>query len=85
VVVTVSMSEPASERTSIVVVLAGTHCSTGIHSIVVDRRTVTSRISGTGGASAWRHLGHVVLMASQRSMHAVWKKCAHGSRSTCRW
>jgi hypothetical protein len=46
------MSLPTSERISTVVVLAGTHCITGIHSIVVVRLTMTSRDSGTGGDRA---------------------------------
>jgi len=74
VVVTVSVSLPASDLISTVVVLAGSHCSTGIHAMVVVLLTVTSVCSATGGDSSYRHLGHVVFIPNQRAMQSLWKK-----------
>mmetsp|Transcript_10175 Transcript_10175/g.23789 ORF Transcript_10175/g.23789 Transcript_10175/m.23789 type:complete len:363 (-) Transcript_10175:55-1143(-) len=86
VVVTVSMSLPTSVRTSTVVLLAGTQRTTGTHSMVVVRLTMTPLGSSAGvpsrGATAWRHFGHVRRIPSHLDTQDVWKKCLQGSSST---
>mmetsp|Transcript_44723 Transcript_44723/g.70008 ORF Transcript_44723/g.70008 Transcript_44723/m.70008 type:complete len:210 (+) Transcript_44723:637-1266(+) len=71
VVVTVSISDPTSWRTSTVVVEAGTQCVTGIHSMVVVRVTITCCSSSSGvGDTSYLHLGQVVRIDSQRETHS---------------
>mmetsp|Transcript_40436 Transcript_40436/g.101157 ORF Transcript_40436/g.101157 Transcript_40436/m.101157 type:complete len:284 (-) Transcript_40436:67-918(-) len=80
------MSDPTSVRTSTVVLLAGTQRTTGTHSMVVVRRTITPLGSSdefsSRGATAWRHLGQVRRMPSHLETHDVWKKCPQGRSRT---